>query len=421
MSQQLFRDEAIEHQRTRWLGGISFARPLRSWVWVSAAVCTALAVMLYLCLGTYTRRVTVKGQLVPVNGMAIIAAPVAGVVNRIEVQEGDAVHAGQRLSTIVVPRVVPDGGDTSMALGRYLAQREHGLEDARQAQHDQLAAQTAGLRLQIRKAKDELGQIGDEIRNRQQQVTIAQETFNRLRELEDRQYVSALQVKQQQSTVLEYTSQVLSLRRQAQDTSKSIAGLEQALMELPGQERYVNASFQRDQALLGQERIETQAQSAQVVTASMDGLVASKLIKPGQSVQAGQPLLNLLPKDEMLEAELFVPSRAAGFIDPGDRVLLRYQSFPYQKFGHHTGRVIRISRAALSGDEIAALGGGTTYTEPAYRIAVSLDRQTITAYGKQENLRPGMLIEADVLGDRRRLVEWVFEPLYSLSGKIGGE
>jgi membrane fusion protein len=53
-------------------------------------------------------------------------------------------------------------------------------------------------------------------------------------------------------------------------------------------------------------------------------------------------------------------------------------------------------------------------------VTVRLAQQAITAYGKPEQLKPGMLLEADVLGEKRRLIEWVFEPLYSLKGKVGG-
>jgi membrane fusion protein len=125
-----------------------------------------------------------------------------------------------------------------------------------------------------------------------------------------------------------------------------------------------------------------------------------------------------LPDDGRLEAELLVPSRAIGFIEPGDRVLLRYQAFPYQKFGHQEGHVAAISRSALNPGELGALIGNGQQGEPFYRVTVSLARQAITAYGKPEALKPGMLVDADVLGERRRLAEWAFEPLYSLRGKI---
>jgi membrane fusion protein len=96
-------------------------------------------------------------------------------------------------------------------------------------------------------------------------------------------------------------------------------------------------------------------------------------------------------------------------------VLLRYQAYPYQKFGHHVGQVVRISRSALTPERGAASAGA----EPFYRVLVSLARQTVTAYGEEEPLRPGMVLEADILGEHRRLVEWVLEPLYTLGR--GGE
>src|SRR3546814_14294410 len=53
---------------------------------------------------------------------------------------------------------------------------------------------------------------------------------------------------------------------------------------------------------------------------------------------------------------------------------------PYQKFGHHRGKVVRISRSALSTGEIAVLAGSNQATEPLYRVLVALDAQAITAY-----------------------------------------
>jgi membrane fusion protein len=62
--------------------------------------------------------------------------------------------------------------------------------------------------------------------------------------------------------------------------------------------------------------------------------------------------------------------------------------------------------------------GNAQAGEPYYRVVVALDLQSVMAYGKAEPLKPGMLLEADILGERRRLIEWVFEPLYSLNGHL---
>lgn len=57
---------------------------------------------------------------------------------------------------------------------------------------------------------------------------------------------------------------------------------------------------------------------------------------------------------------------------------------------------------------------------PLYRVQVKLDRQFVLAYGKDEPVKPGMALQADVLMDRRSLLEWVFEPLYGMAHHLMG-
>lgn len=415
----LFRREALEARRTQWLGPISLAQPLSLWVLTVGAGLAALAVVLFLVLGSYTRRSTVVGQLVPNKGLATVLSPATGLVGQLDAVEGDTLRAGQRLAVVVTPRATPEGGDTQVALEQRIEQRRGGLVSMQSAQQSQLQAQAFGLRAQLAAARRELAQIETEVATRQHQARIAGETLARLKQLEDARYVSLLQIKQQESAALEYTGQAQALQRQAISARRNIAQLQQALRELPGQQLATQAVLQRDLAQLAQEQVETRARGSLAIHAPVSGLVATQLVKPGQAVQVGQPLLSLLPDSSKLEAELLVPSRAIGFIEPGDQVLLRYQAYPYQKFGHQQGRVARISRSALSGGELGALIGNAQQGEPFYRITVALARQSVTAYGKQEPLKPGMLLDADVLGEKRRLIEWVFEPLYSLRGKVG--
>lgn len=419
MTEPLFRKEVLEARRTQWLGPISLAQPLPLWLLTVGAGLAALVVVLFLVLGSYTRRSTVSGQLVPSKGLATVLSPATGVVGQLDATEGDTLRAGQRLAVVVTPRATPEGGDTQVALEQRIEQRREGLVSMQSAQQSQLQAQASGLSAQLATARRELAQIETEVATRQDQARIAVETLARLKQLEDNRYVSILQIKQQESTALEYTGQAQALQGQAISARRNIAQLEQALRELPGQRQATQAALQRDLAQLAQEQVEIEARGSLMVNAPVSGLVAMQLVKPGQAVQAGQPLLSLLPESSKLEAELLVPSRAIGFIEPGDQVLLRFQAYPYQKFGHQIGRVVRISRSALGNGELGALIGNAQQGEPFYRVTVALAKQAVTAFGKPEPLKPGMLLDADVLGEKRRLIEWLFEPLYSLKGKVG--
>lgn len=415
--QPLFRPEVLEAKRTSWLGEISLAQPIRLWALTLFAALAALAVALFLVFGTYTRRSSVTGQLVPTKGLATVLAPATGVVSQLDVSEGERVTAGQTLAVVIVPRTTLASGNTADALEVRFQQRQGSLQSALAAQRQLLSAQAGGLAAQLVNARRELKQVEAEIATRDEQIRIAKETLDRLRQLQDGKYVSLLQIKQQESAALEQVSAMQALQRQAIGTRKTIAQLQQAMRELPGHRLVGEANFQRDLATLEQEQVEMQARGSLAITAPVAGQVATQTAKAGQAVQAGQPLLSLLPGDGKLEAELLVPSRAIGFIEPGDTVLLRYQAYPYQKFGHQTGRVARISRSALSASELGALRGAQS-EEPLYRVTVALARQSVVAYGQLEALKPGMLLDADILGERRRLIEWIFEPLYSIKGRV---
>jgi membrane fusion protein len=100
-------------------------------------------------------------------------------------------------------------------------------------------------------------------------------------------------------------------------------------------------------------------------------------------------------------------------------VLVRYQAFPYQKFGQYRGVVREISSSALQPSEITLpLARDPASTDPLYRIRVSLDSQMVQAYGRREPLKSGMQLEASLVLEHRKLYEWVIEPLISVTGRL---
>ena len=97
MPQGLFRQEAVDAQRRECLGSILVAAPLSRRLLTALALSLAAAIVLLPCLGHYTRRATVAGQLVPNAGLLNIAAPSVGTITRAHVHDGQAVKAGDVL------------------------------------------------------------------------------------------------------------------------------------------------------------------------------------------------------------------------------------------------------------------------------------------------------------------------------------
>lgn len=407
----LFRREAVEAKRASWLGGIALAQPVRLWVLAILGGIAAATVLGFIAFGDYTRRSRVSGVLVPDLGLSTVFAPSSGTVAALYAQEGDRVEREASLLLFQSPRVTAAGDDAlkEMRSGQHLRLDSHkALQDS---QDQQFRVQQSGIWKQRNALIREISQIEREVRTRGEQVRIARETLQRYRLVADQQYVSLVQRDEQEQAVLELLNAKQALQRQEASMRRNLMQLEQALAEVPEARRAARAAAAREEAALRQEAVQIEAQGELLLRAPVAGLVASHLVEAGRSVQAGQPILTLLPRGSSLRAQLLVPSAAVGFVKPGDRVLLRYQAYPYQRFGSHEGVVVLVSHSALSTDS----GPG----DPVYRVIVSLNRQSVLAYGKPEALKPGMRLEADIMGERRRIYEWILEPLYSLTGRIG--
>jgi membrane fusion protein len=414
----LFRPEALSAQSGRSADGIVVERPQLFAYSTAAALLLGAATVAFGLLGTYSARVPAAGSLRADLGMVTLASSVAGTAQRIAVDEGDRVEAGDVLAEIQSGRAGATGAELSEGIAEQIAARRRSARDSIRAQLALLDERETGLRSQIAGAREERERMRDERTTRERQAQLAREALERARDVQRRGFLSQTQLQQVESEALQRAADVQALERELATAGRGLSVLEQALAELPQQRALQRAQLERELSALDQEGLENAARAEASVKAPVAGLITTRLVDPGQSVQAGQTLFALLPDGAQLEAHLLVPSRAVGFIREGATVQLRYQAFPYQKFGHQQGVVRRVSRSALGPAEQAVLLGEAQTREPLYRVVVTLQRQTVTAYGKPQPLLPGMALEADILLERRRLIEWVFEPLYSLRGTM---
>jgi membrane fusion protein len=416
----LFRPEALEHRERDWLGSIQLIRPVSLTVLTALAVVAAVAIGTYLALGEYTRKARVAGYLVPDRGLIRLVAPQAATVVESRATEGRPVHAGDVLFVLAVGQATLNG-DTQAAVQTSLAARQNILQGAARQRSQLEQAQLAAIDRQIDEMQLELESMKTEADLQRQRLMLAEQAQAQYESLRNQNFVSAAQVRSKAEEVLNVKAQLQSLVRQRAMRQREIATLQSQRSELPLRAQTDRGAIDRDLASLAQQTAESEARQRIVVTAPQDGIVSAVLAEPGQTVTPSISLASLLPADAKLQAQLFAPSSAIGFVRADQTVQLRYQAFPYQKFGHQAGQVVQVSRSPLQPTELAGLSlpaGVGAGTEPLYRITVSLDRQDVAAYGQAQPLSPGMQLEADVLLDRRRLIEWLFEPVLGIAGRM---
>lgn len=419
--QPLFRQEALTTQHQTWLGSIQLIRPLSLSLLATLAVLVAVGVVFFLGLGQYTRKAQVVGVLVPEKGVLRLFAPQTGTVLESPVTEGQVVKQGDVLFVLAVGRST-EQGDTQAAVQAGLNARQQSLQQATRQQVALMQAQKAGLERQQRDIQRELGQMDAEADLLRQRLALAQAALERHQGLLTQNFISTAQVQAKAEEVLAVRAQQQALERQRAGKQREIGVLQTQLAALPLHTLAATGELERDLAQLTQEAAEVAARQRVVVRAPQDGVVSSITVQPGQVATPEAALASLVPEDSRLVAQLYAPSSAVGFVRPEQTVLLRYQAYPYQKFGHHPGEVVAVSRTPLQAADLAALAlPESVRREPLYRITVALKEQSVQAYGQTQALVPGMQLDADVLLDRRRLIEWIFEPLLSVSQRLTGQ
>lgn len=415
----LFRQEVTAARRGEWLGSILVAAPLSRWVWTVFAMSFAVSLVLFLVLGQYTRREMVTGQLVPSSGLLNLSATYAGLITHIWVHDGQSVKQGDPLIEISSEQDSAALGDTHALVGEQLSAQRARLQIDLQTQDALAVHQAEALRDKATSLRSQLIEITGQLALQKQDADGAQQMLERWRPAHAQGVISDYQLNQQRTAALQAQAQYKNLLRQQLDTRQQWSATQQQLAQLPLNAATKRNDIERQLAGIAQSVAQNEAQRAVVIRAPRDGMVSTVLFKEGQMVAAGQSTLSLLPAGSTLQLQLLVPSRAVGFIEPGNRVVLRYAAFPYQKFGQQYGSVADISRSALTTSDVQAIVGQQPQ-EPLYRVQVVLDSQHVLVYGKPEAVKPGMVVDADILMEKRTLLEWVFEPLYGIAHHFGG-
>jgi len=415
MPRQLFRQEAIDAQREKFLGEATIARPVPFWVFTLLAAGVAILLIAVAIWGQYQRRERVEGYLALDTGAARVLTPDAGRVTELLVKEGDEVKAGDELAKISFERTTVSGASTSDAVAAEMQSRRTSLEKEQTQWRDLASQQVEQVRRRVKDLENELTQIDREMRLQETRVKSTREQADRFKALAGEKFVSDVAAKQKQDEVTDQEIKLQALRRQRSQVERDLgaAKMEAPQIELRSRAQVDQVSRQISELKEGMSQVEARRET--IIRAPMAGVVTNVAVNRGQSIAADAPLATVLPKGSGLHVELLVPTRAIGFVTKGSEVVLRYEAFPHERFGQYKGVITDIGRNVWTqGERIGPLSA----KEPVYRVDVALEKQSIAALGQELPLRPGMLVNADLLLEKRTLLEWIFEPVLQLKGRL---
>ncbi|WP_342629108.1 HlyD family efflux transporter periplasmic adaptor subunit [Nguyenibacter vanlangensis] len=422
----LFRAEALKWHQEAWIGSAQLVEPISGRIASLCSVVLVATACFYVAFGTYTRRIHANGLMLPPTGLVVAEADQSGIVASTPVKEGMHVTAGDRLFTLDVESWSEAGPTGRQSLDDLAAERD--LLTARRALLNADApVELESFRDELTALEKQQTMLTEQVGRDNASLPLVERAMSEMRTAIGTHLVTESQFQSQLYTYVQFMNTHSQTLRTLVETGGQISDLRYKI----DRHRYKVDEDLNDLdvrlADIKRQIAQARGQAGTVIDARVSGTVDGIRASVGQRVAAGQPLASILPDNAELLAELYVDSRAVGFVRPGQHVLLKYAAYPFQRFGLYDGTVVEVTKAPLperngfvsrdNGDSEANSASPRPQGD-TYRIRVRPDRSYVLAYGQQERLTPGMAVEAEIAIDRRRLYQWLLDPVISMTSTL---
>jgi membrane fusion protein len=338
-----------------------------------------------------------------------------GRIGEIFVVEGDHVEAGDPLFSITAELENERGSlpeQLSEEITRQIDLMQRGSENHRESllrQKEQVASKLT----ELVRLEESVSTKEGLLKRKFDSLQLEQE---KLESLLKAGLISQVQYNERLRTFLDAQ---IALRSTSEDLLKiqsetSQTRLSLRMMDLDLQKQSADSDFSLSQ--LNQRLIENTSEGY-VVRSPAAGTVSSVLVTPSNIVSGNTNVMSILPENSRWIAELYVSTKAIGNISKSSAVYLKYDAFPYMKFGVYRGEVKNISGTILTRE---SLPPEIPATEPMYRILVNLEQQQIKLFDKFYSLQSGMTVTAELEAESRKLVDWFLGPLYDMKRTMRG-
>ena len=412
---KLFRQEAIENKTSRFTTSTTMVSPPGISAYALFLAFSLVAVGLFGLLGRYAPKDTVRGYVTTAAGDVEVYSQSDGTILALRVAEGQSVVEGQELMTLSTARAA---GQSAAARKEVVSALRSELADLQvQSRSEQKAfdLEEETTRQEIAALRDRLATLARQRAVLDEGLKLSERALARLTALDATQFVARVDQDRARAARVEFGFRMYDLELSVESVRSEIRRNEKLLAEIPAR-REARAAEMRVKAHQLSVRItESTRFDMQRISAPSTGMVSGLLVREGQTISMSDPLLNIVPEHADFVLELLIPSRAIGFVRPGARVEVRYDAYPYQKYGTFEGVIDSISHTTvLPNDKRFRV----RITEPVYLASARIERQFVLVDGEPQSLQSGMTLTADILRDERRILEWIFDPLIGAARRL---
>jgi membrane fusion protein len=409
---ELFRPQALDAQQRKNEGRKSIAIPLSFSLLTGSLFALLLLFFLTLNYAEYARKELVEGRLVPIGDFAEVYSAKKGVVQQLFVNEGQVVKRGGSIALITSELYTEQGDSMANLLSDELKTTEKLILSGIDKEIQLTQSVLMKYQQEINFKNNALQGINELITISNKKLALTKTSADNYKKLLDSKQIPNSQFESAYQQYLTQDSQVNRLVNEQTALKSDIARIEsdQQVQKLVSQRNVTTLRLRLSQTRrqLAVDKVD----DTYLIKAPLSGVISGLQLRKGQQVGTTTSLLTILPDEYRLEAEMFIPTRAIAFVKPDTQVNIRYHSFPYQKFGSFLGKIKSVSKNVVKSGQLTGYRGKEKWL---YKLVVSLEPIDTE---RAIELQPGMELSAYIMGEKRSMFEWIFEPLLSVKGNV---
>jgi HlyD family type I secretion membrane fusion protein len=367
-----------------------------------------------------TQVVQASGEVVPEGAVNVVQHLEGGIVSKVDVRDGQEVKEGQVLLELSPKLVGSEYDAAEQKLKNLLLQQKQlqaairgdatlsvgdlqGIEQGNKvsaAQQQLLTSRLANRADQLAAARATVQQKQAEVEGLNDQINLQTQQVAMWASLQESGGASRLQLLHTKTQLAEMKGARNEARKALSQAQANLKGVESGLhfennsqiAELVSEEAVVAENIKKVRNQLERTK----------VTAPVSGVISDLRYKaPGAVVGPGAVVLQVVPTGSKKLVEVRVPSKDIGFVKVGQRVDVKLQPFDSTIYGSVPGKVLSLA--------------GTTVQDPDtrayyYLARVELDRQFVDQRRKTFPIQAGMPLVADIQGQRRSVLRYLFQP-----------
>lgn len=407
-SQGFFRKEAVDYSKMRLDGSLVVIQEPKYKILFLALSLFIFTLTAFIVNASFNRFETVQGSVINSSSVLKVYPSKNALLKSIFVKEGDEVRMGDTLA-IFRPNSIQLEGESNRELEKVEIQSQiQNLNTQLQVIRKDNGIQREILLTELDRLDKKLLGLQEKLTIQGQQLSVNQLIWEKQLSLLKEKTITESDIAISEKNYLNSKLLYQDLQNEITETESILLKTKNELASLPNELLSKILPIENEMSGLKRQLLNIENDIEFAVYASHNGIISNILNKQGEYVSEKYPILTILPVDSKFVLELYVPSRAIGFLKNDMNVRARFQAFPVQIYGDLKAKIFEVSDTMLFPSEWS---NPRSVEQPVYRVRAELEKQFFKADNEKVSLREGLAVEADIILEERTIAEVFFEPI----------